>query len=241
MFRPVLLLLALLPLPGMAQIYKCVDASGQTAYSDKACPSGSQSKLMELTPPAATLPPPAMPAGSTPVVSSSHELPELPPVGSDNAGERMRLALEWVASRYPFLDSRSPQADPQAIQSMTLLQNQSVASGMDQADALVSAARLAAIQQTTRPLATPTAPPLQTADNGSGLTVIQLGKDSPSGSSEQATPQPTVIERSTYYPVPVYTPYPPHPHRPHPPRPDDDDDKRIHGHGFQLPGERKDR
>lgn len=179
MLRPVLLLLTLLPLSGMAQIYKCVDASGQTSYSDKVCPSGSRSQVMELTPPAS-----APPAASLPVAAPA--LPAITPVVSD-------------------LPALPPAAAPTV----------------------------------------PTAPPLQTAD--SGLTVIQLGKDSESSDSDStATTQPPVIERNTYYPVPVYNSYPLPPQRPYPPprphphRPDDDEPRRPHGHGYQLPGEHKD-
>jgi len=48
MRHPMLILsLALLPVIASAQVYQCKDSSGKTSFSDKPCPTGSSSELMQ--------------------------------------------------------------------------------------------------------------------------------------------------------------------------------------------------
>lgn len=42
---------ALLAAPASAQVYKCVDASGKTVYSQQPCPAGDSSRVISRTPP----------------------------------------------------------------------------------------------------------------------------------------------------------------------------------------------
>ena len=50
---------ALLAAPASAQVYKCVDASGKTVYSQQPCPAGERSKVLSRSaPPAAEEPKP---------------------------------------------------------------------------------------------------------------------------------------------------------------------------------------
>ena len=50
---------ALLAAPASAQVYKCVDASGKTVYSQQPCPAGESSKVLSRSaPPAAEEPKP---------------------------------------------------------------------------------------------------------------------------------------------------------------------------------------
>ncbi len=42
---------ALLAAPASAQVYKCVDASGKTVYSQAPCPAGQSSKTIRSSPP----------------------------------------------------------------------------------------------------------------------------------------------------------------------------------------------
>jgi uncharacterized protein DUF4124 len=53
--RTALLLAAtLIATPASAQVYKCVDASGKTIYSQSPCPSGQAAKVLSRKPPADT-------------------------------------------------------------------------------------------------------------------------------------------------------------------------------------------
>lgn len=47
-----LLVGALLAAPASAQVYKCVDGSGKTIYSQQPCPAGESSKVISRTAPA---------------------------------------------------------------------------------------------------------------------------------------------------------------------------------------------
>jgi len=49
---------ALLAAPASAQVYKCVDASGKTVYSQSPCPAGQSSKTISRSAPAAEEPAP---------------------------------------------------------------------------------------------------------------------------------------------------------------------------------------
>ena len=54
----VFLLWAMLPMPAMAQMYKCVDERGVTAYSDKPCPGGKGGAVdIRASPPVGTVAP----------------------------------------------------------------------------------------------------------------------------------------------------------------------------------------
>jgi len=48
-----LLVAALIAAPASAQVYKCVDASGKTVYSQSPCPAGQAAKVLKSTTPPA--------------------------------------------------------------------------------------------------------------------------------------------------------------------------------------------
>ena len=63
---------ALLAAPASAQVYKCVDASGKTVYSQQPCPAGESSKVISPTAPAEAAAPEAKP-GAKPPASPEQE------------------------------------------------------------------------------------------------------------------------------------------------------------------------
>ena len=57
---------ALLAAPASAQVYKCVDASGKTVYSQSPCPAGQSSKTISRSAPADEAAPEAKPGAKPP-------------------------------------------------------------------------------------------------------------------------------------------------------------------------------
>ena len=57
---------ALLATPVSAQVYKCVDASGKTVYSQSPCPAGQSSKTISRSAPAEETAPEAKPGAKPP-------------------------------------------------------------------------------------------------------------------------------------------------------------------------------
>jgi len=57
---------ALLAAPASAQVYKCVDASGKTVYSQSPCPAGQSSKTISRSAPAEEAAPEAKPGAKPP-------------------------------------------------------------------------------------------------------------------------------------------------------------------------------
>jgi hypothetical protein len=57
---------ALVAGPASAQVYKCVDASGKTVYSQQPCPAGDSSKVISRTPPHEAAAPEAKPGAKPP-------------------------------------------------------------------------------------------------------------------------------------------------------------------------------
>lgn len=60
------LVAALVAAPASAQVYKCVDASGKTVYSQQPCPAGESSKVIRRAPPPEAEAPAAKPGGKPP-------------------------------------------------------------------------------------------------------------------------------------------------------------------------------
>ena len=56
----------LLAAPASAQVYKCVDASGKTVYSQQPCPAGDTSKVISRSAPPEPAPAEAKPGGKPP-------------------------------------------------------------------------------------------------------------------------------------------------------------------------------
>lgn len=61
-----LIMAALVAAPASAQVYKCVDASGKTVYSQSPCPAGQSSKTISRSAPAEEAAPEAKPGAKPP-------------------------------------------------------------------------------------------------------------------------------------------------------------------------------
>ena len=64
---------ALLAAPASAQVYKCVDASGKTVYSQSPCPAGQSSKTISRSAPAAEQPAADAKPGAKPPANPEQE------------------------------------------------------------------------------------------------------------------------------------------------------------------------